>query len=127
MKFIPMSDLLSQASREGYAIPSFCVWNAETMATVLRTAMELRAVVILMNGPGEFSQLGPHDVGAVANLVAERFAVPAALHLDHGNSLLQVEECLAAGYTSVMLDYSTRPLAQNGCKRSASATTIIGA
>ncbi|HUS96477.1 MAG TPA: class II fructose-bisphosphate aldolase [Hyphomicrobiaceae bacterium] len=113
MKFIPMSDLLTQASRGGYAVPSFCVWNAETIETVLRTASELRAVVILMNGPGEFSQLGPHEVGAVANVVAERFAVPAALHLDHGNSLSQVEECLAAGYTSVMLDYSTRPFAEN--------------
>ena len=108
-----MSDLLTQASREGYAVPSFCVWNAETIETVLRTASELRAVVILMNGPGEFSQLGPHEVGAVANAVAERFAVPAALHLDHGNSLAQVEECLAGGYTSVMLDYSTRPFAEN--------------
>ena len=86
VKFIPMSDLLTQASREGYAVPSFCVWNAETVETVLRTASELRAVVILMNGPGEFSQLGPHEVGAVAKAVAERFAVPAALHLDHGNS-----------------------------------------
>jgi tagatose 1,6-diphosphate aldolase GatY/KbaY len=113
VKFIPLSDLLTQASREGYAVPSFCVWNAETIETVLRTASELRAVVILMNGPGEFPLLGPHEVGAVANAVAERFAVPAALHLDHGNSLLQVEECQAAGYTSVMLDYSTRPFAEN--------------
>ena len=45
--------------------------------------------------------------------VAERFEVPAALHLDHGNSFAQVEKCLAAGYTSVMLDYSTRPFAEN--------------
>jgi tagatose 1,6-diphosphate aldolase GatY/KbaY len=108
-----MSDLLTQASREGYAVPSFCVWNAETMETVLRTASELRAPVILMNGPGEFPLLGPQESGAVANAVAERFAVPAALHLDHGNSFAQVEGCLAGGYSSVMLDYSTRPFAEN--------------
>ena len=37
----------------------------------------------------------------------------AALHLDHGNSIAMVEDCLAAKYTSVMLDYSTRPWQEN--------------
>jgi fructose-bisphosphate aldolase class II len=45
--------------------------------------------------------------------LAERFDVPAALHLDHGNSIAMVEDCLAAKYTSVMLDYSTRPWEEN--------------
>jgi ketose-bisphosphate aldolase len=45
--------------------------------------------------------------------LAKRFDVPAALHLDHGNSMAMVEDCLAAKYTSVMLDYSTRPWAEN--------------
>jgi ketose-bisphosphate aldolase len=49
----------------------------------------------------------------VAHALAERFDVPAALHLDHGNSMAMVEDCLAAKYTSVMLDYSTRPWAEN--------------
>jgi len=73
----------------------------------------LKAPVILMNGPGEFGLLAPRDMGAVAHALAERFDVPAALHLDHGNSMAMVEDCLAAKYTSVMLDYSTRPFAEN--------------
>ena len=113
MKFAPMSDLLNRAASEGYAVPAFCVWNAETMEAVLRTATRLKAPVILMTGPWEFSLLGPPDLGAIAHALARRFEVRAALHLDHGNSLEQVEACLAAGYTSVMLDYSTRPLTEN--------------
>jgi tagatose 1,6-diphosphate aldolase GatY/KbaY len=113
MKFLPMAELLRRAATEGYAVPSFCVWNAESMEVVLRTAAKLKAPVILMNGPGEFDLLAPRDMGAVAHALAERFDVPAALHLDHGNSLAQVEACLAADYTSVMLDYSTRPFAEN--------------
>jgi ketose-bisphosphate aldolase len=113
MKFIPMLQLLRRAASEGYGVPSFCVWNAESIEVVLRVAAELKAPVILMNGPGEFGLLSPRDLGAVAYALAERFDVPAALHLDHGNSLAMVEDCLAAKYTSVMLDYSARPWAEN--------------
>jgi tagatose 1,6-diphosphate aldolase GatY/KbaY len=113
MKFVPMLQLLQRAASEGYAVPAFCVWNAESMEVVLRAAAGLQAPVILMNGPGEFGLLAPQDMGAVACALAERFDVPAALHLDHGDSLARVEDCLAARYTSVMLDYSSRPWTEN--------------
>jgi len=113
MKFVSMLQLLRRAVSEGYGVPAFCVWNAESIEVVLRVAAELKAPVILMNGPGEFGLLAPRDLGAVAHALAERFDVPAALHLDHGNSMAMVEDCLAAKYTSVMLDYSTRPWAKN--------------
>jgi len=113
MKFVPMLQLLQRAVSEGYGVPSFCVWNAESIEVVLRVAAELKAPVILMNGPGEFGLLAPRDLGAVAHALAERFDVPAALHLDHGNSIALVEDCLAANYTSVMLDFSTRPWEEN--------------
>jgi tagatose 1,6-diphosphate aldolase GatY/KbaY len=113
MKFVPMLQLMQRAVSEGYGVPSFCVWNAESIEVVLRVAAELKAPVILMNGPGEFDLLAPRDLGAVAHALAERFGVTAALHLDHGNSIAMVEDCLAAKYTSVMLDYSTRPWQEN--------------
>jgi ketose-bisphosphate aldolase len=108
-----MSDLLQQAAAEGYAVPSFCVWSAETMEAVLQTAEALKAPVILMAGPGEFDLLGPAELGAIAQTVARRFEVRAALHLDHGNSPAMVDACLGGGFTSVMLDYSCRPLREN--------------
>lgn len=113
MPLLPMLELLDRAAAERYAVPSFCVWNAETMVTVLRVAEALRAPVILMSGPGEFPLTAPADLAGVARHVIRRFAVPAALHLDHGNSLEQVEECLQSGYTSVMLDFSMRPYEEN--------------
>jgi tagatose 1,6-diphosphate aldolase GatY/KbaY len=113
MQFSPMLDLLKPAAADGYAVPSFCTWNAETMVTVLNVASDLRAPVILMNGPGEFPLLGPSEMSLIAHTLAGRYRIPVALHLDHGDSLEQVRSCLEAGYTSVMLDYSTRPYAEN--------------
>jgi fructose/tagatose bisphosphate aldolase len=113
VKFVPMAELLRHAVSEGYAVPSFCVWNPETMEAVLQSAEKLKAPVIMMSGTLEFALLKPADMGAIAQTVARRFQVRAALHLDHGDSLELVEACLAAGYTSVMLDYSSRPLHEN--------------
>ena len=114
MRFVPMLDLLQDAKSAAYAVPSFCVWNAETMVAVLEAARKLKAPVIMMSGPSEFEVMGPADMGAVAQTVARRFDdMAVALHLDHGSSLEMVEACLAAGYSSVMLDFSTRPVEEN--------------
>jgi len=113
MKFRPMAELLIDAQTRGYAVPSFDAWNAETMEVVLRVAQDLRAPVILMNGPGELNVLPPATIGAVARAVAQRFSVTAALLLDHGDSPENAMAYADAGFTSVMLDYSTRPVAEN--------------
>lgn len=114
MRFVPMSTLLRHATSVGYAVPAFCVWNAETMIAVMQSAVKLKAPVILMSGPSEFAVMEPADMAAVAKAVAKRFDhTPVALHLDHGDSLERVEACLAAGYSSVMLDFSTRPVEEN--------------
>lgn len=94
-------------------MPSFCAWNAELTETILQVATELSAPVILMSGPGEFGLNSPDTLGRIARVLVEKYPVPASLHLDHGDSLEMVRSCIEAGYTSVMLDYSTRPFAEN--------------
>jgi ketose-bisphosphate aldolase len=113
MGFVAMSEMTGPAFRKGYAVPSFCAWNAEVMEMVLQTAERLHAPVILMQGPGEFPVMAPASMAAVAMALVRRYEVPAALHLDHGDSPQMVRECIDAGYTSVMLDYSQRPFEEN--------------
>src|SRR5512147_1801813 len=109
MKLVPMIELLEPAWKAGYAVPSFCAWNAEVTETILQVATDLRAPVILMSGPGEFPLNSPQTLARISRVIAEQYPVPVALHLDHGDSPALVRACLDAGYTSVMLDYSTRP------------------
>lgn len=113
MKFVPMHELLQPAWKDGYAVPSFCAWNAELIETILQIASDLAAPVILMSGPGEFPLNSPDTLGRISRAIADKYNAPAALHLDHGDSPALVEACLDAGYTSVMLDYSTRPFEEN--------------
>ena len=113
MKFIPMHELLRPAWEAGYAVPSFCAWNAEVMETILQAATDAKAPVILMVGPGEFALNPPDTLGLIAHAIAQKYDVPAALHLDHGDSPAMVQACIRAGFTSVMLDYSLRPFEEN--------------
>jgi len=113
MNFIPTLDLLRKAVKGGYAVPGFCVWNAETMRTVLEVASELKSPVILMNGPREFTLLDPSSMGQIAHGLLRKYSMPAALHLDHGDSLDQVKSCIDAGYSSVMLDFSAKSFEEN--------------
>jgi tagatose 1,6-diphosphate aldolase GatY/KbaY len=75
-----------------------------------------------MSGPGEFGLNSPDTLARISRAIAEKYQVPAALHLDHGDSPALVETCLAAGYTSVMLDYSTRPFDENAAALQAVVT-----
>ncbi len=108
-----MLQLLKPAYEGQYAVPSFCAWNAEVAETILQIASDMRAPVILMSGPGEFPLNPPDTLAAVCRVIASKYPVPAALHLDHGDSPATVESCLKAGYTSVMLDYSSRSFEEN--------------
>jgi tagatose 1,6-diphosphate aldolase GatY/KbaY len=113
MGFVAMSDLVGPAFRKGYAVPSFCAWNAEVMEVVLQTAVRLHAPVILMQGPGEFPVMSPGSMAAVAVALQHRHGTRASLHLDHGDSMQMVRDCVDAGYTSVMLDFSKKSFDEN--------------
>ena len=113
MSFVAMHTLINRAFNSGYAVPAFCTWNAETVDIVLSVAERMRAPVIVMQGPGEFPVLPPAPMAAVARAIEGLHTVSAALHLDHGDSMEMVRQCLDAGFTSVMLDFSARSFEEN--------------
>ncbi len=113
MQILPSADLINDAFQGGYAVPSFCVWDSSTTESVLRVAADCRAPVMLMCGWGEFDLTGPGRWADTARALAGYYDVRIALHLDHGRSPKTVENCLAAGFTSVMLDFSTKPYDEN--------------
>jgi len=108
-----MIELIQDAQQRGYAVPSFCAWDIESMKTILDTAQEMNAPVILMNGWAEFSIIRPEVFSAAAHTLIKHYTVPVSLHLDHGQSIDEVKECLSAGYTSVMLDFSEKSFDEN--------------
>ena len=113
MAFVTLCDILTGCREEGWAVPAFDVINMETVQAAVAGAVAERAPVILMVLPSHTpEEYWPVLVDLVRS-EAERCDVPVCLHLDHASSLEQIREALDLGFSSVMIDGSTLPLAEN--------------
>lgn len=106
---------LKKASREGYAIPAINTQggNYDIIMGICKAAEELRSPVILAHyvSTGAFSG---HDWFVnVAKWCANKVSVPVSIHLDHGDGFPICMEALRLGFTSVMIDGSTKPIEEN--------------
>ena len=105
--------LLDAARRDGRAVAALNFYNAETLVAHVKAANECRASIILQTTESTISYLGLRMVVAMARAASEEMERPAALHLDHGGSYDLAARCIDAGYTSVMIDGSRLPFADN--------------
>jgi len=112
-KLVGMRELLADARRQGYAVGAFNFANAESAQAVVEQAVALRAPVILMTGPWEIPMLGAKLLAQIARELAAQADVPVCLHLDHAADLGLVEECIGAGFPSVMMDASAHDFEEN--------------
>jgi fructose-bisphosphate aldolase class II len=106
-------ELLAQAVETGRAAGSFNTYNLEITSAILRAAEARQAGVFLAIGRGAFLNTGFGPLVQGCLQAAREAAVPVALHLDHGTNTALVEQCVGAGFTSIMIDGSSMPLAEN--------------
>jgi len=105
--------MLGHARRNRYAVPAFdCVEDVMVRA-ILETAETLRAPVILMCLPMDLSGNGMIYIPRLVRAVADHHPIPVALHLDHATNLDLVKSAIDHGFTSVMVDGSNLPFADN--------------
>ncbi len=119
MSLVSVRDILTAADRDGYAVPAFNAYNAETALAILNTAQKLRSPVIVQTfdrlfrlpvGEGLYNA---QAVSAVIKEFAPAMNIPVALHLDHGSCLESIVKALRWGYNSVMIDGSSLPYEEN--------------
>ncbi|EPF6162385.1 tagatose bisphosphate family class II aldolase [Citrobacter sedlakii] len=113
MFIISSKTMLRKAQREGYAVPAFNIHNLETLQVVVETAAELRSPLIVAGTPGTFCYAGVSNIVAIAGELAKSWNHPLAIHLDHHEKRDDIEQKVAAGVRSVMIDGSHLPFADN--------------
>lgn len=106
-------EMFQKAQKGKYAIPAFNIHNLETLQVVVETAAELKSPVILAGTPGTISYCGPEFFVSMAETAASLHDIPIAIHLDHFESLEEVQRCVEAGFTSCMIDASHDPFEEN--------------
>lgn len=108
-----MRTMLSQAAADRYGVGAFNILDYNSAKAVVQAAEDLAAPVILQTSAKTVTFWGSRTLmGWVAEL-AGRARVPVAVHLDHCKDLNLIAECIAAGWTSVMIDASTKPFEEN--------------
>ena len=113
MALVTSKELLKKAQTGGYAVGAFNVENMEMVQAVIAAAEELQAPVLLQTTPSTLRYAPPAVFAAMVRALAERAAVPVAVHLDHGSSAALAREALEGGYTSIMIDGSQKPYDEN--------------
>lgn len=113
MALVTSRELLLAAQKNGYAVAAFNVENMEMAQAVVAAACQAHAPVIVQTTSGTLKYAPPAVFAGIVRQLAEAAQVPVALHLDHGNGLEIARECIAAGYTSIMIDGSTLPFDGN--------------
>ena len=114
MGLVRMDELLRDARSNCRAVPGFECWDSGSVQAICMAAEKTGLPVIFQASPTEYTYCGgPEAVKALVDWYVGRSGITAALHLDHGSTLEHVAECLRAGFTSVMLDASRHPYAEN--------------
>lgn len=111
-----MKEMMIKGKKEGYAIGQFNLNNLEYTQAILQAAEEEQSPVILGVSEGAARYMGGFTtvVHMVKGLMHDyKITVPVAIHLDHGSSFEKCKEAIDAGFSSVMIDASTKPLAEN--------------
>ena len=114
MPLVTTTEMFKKAYEGGYAVGAFNVNNMEIVQGITEAASELHAPVILQVSAGA-RKYAKHIylVKLVEAAVADCPDIPIALHLDHGADFEICKSCIDGGFTSVMIDGSSRPFEEN--------------
>ena len=114
MALVTTTEMFKKAYDGGYAIGAFNVNNMEIVQGITEAAQELKAPMILQVSKGARAYANhTYLVKLVEAAVIECPDIPIALHLDHGPDFETCKSCVDGGFTSVMIDASSKPFAEN--------------
>ena len=114
MPLVNTRDMFKKAYEGGYAIGAFNVNNMEIVQGITEACREEKAPVILQVSKGARAYANhTYLVKLVEAAVIECPEIPIALHLDHGPDFETCKACIDGGFTSVMIDASSKPFAEN--------------
>ncbi len=114
MPLVTTTEMFKKAYEGGYAVGAFHVNNMEIVQGITEAASELKAPVILQVSAGA-RKYAKHAylVKLVEAAVVDCPEIPIALHLDHGADFEICKSCIDGGFTSVMIDGSSRAFEDN--------------
>lgn len=113
MTVATLSDVLRPALTGRYAVAGLVVLGWEDALAYVEAAEETRLPIILQAGPGCRKHTPIAILGKMFRYLAEQASVPVVCHIDHARTIEECRQGIDNGFTSVMIDGSMLPLAEN--------------
>ena len=113
MSIVTSKEMFRKAYDGGYAIGAFNVNNMEIVQGITEAASELRAPLILQVSKGARAYANHTYLMKLVEAAVIETGLPICLHLDHGDSFELCKSCIDGGFTSVMIDASSKPFEEN--------------
>lgn len=108
-----MNAMLSEARKGRYAVGAFNMLDYNSTKAIIEAAEHLKAPVIIQTSAKTVIFWGSAAIISWVRQLVKTSTVPVALHLDHCKDLQLIAECIDAGWSSVMIDASSKPFEEN--------------
>ena len=113
MPLVNTKEMFKKAYEGGYAIGAFNVNNMEMVQAIIEAAEECKSPVILQVSAGARKYANPVYLRHLVKAAVETSTIPVAMHLDHGADFEICKASIDDGFTSVMIDASSKPWEEN--------------
>ncbi len=113
MPLVTTTEMFKKAYDGGYAIGAFNVNNMEIVQGITEAAKEVNAPLILQVSKGARAYANHTYLMKLVEAAIIETGLPICLHLDHGDSFELCKSCIDGGFTSVMIDASSKPFEEN--------------
>ena len=113
MPLVTTTEMFKKAYAGGYAVGAFNVNDMEMIQAIVEAANELNSPVILQVSAGARKYANPVYLRHLVEAAVETTNIPIAIHLDHGADFEICKASIDGGFTSVMIDASSKPWEEN--------------
>ena len=113
MPLVTTEKMFKQAYDGGFAVGAFNINNMEQLQAIIDACKAENAPVILQISKGGRVYANIKYLKAMIDVAIAETDLPIVVHCDHGDTFELCSECVADGYTSVMIDASHEPFAEN--------------
>lgn len=113
MPLVSTTEMFKKAYDGGYAIGAFNVNNMEIIQGITEAAKEENAPLILQVSAGARKYANHTYLVKLVEAAIIETGLPIALHLDHGDSFELCKSCIDGGFSSVMIDGSSKSFEDN--------------
>ena len=113
MPIVTSTEMFKKAYEGHYAIGAFNVNNMEIIQGITEAAAEVRSPLILQVSAGARKYAKHVYLMKLIEAAIEDTDLPICVHLDHGDSFELCKSCIDGGFTSVMIDASSKSFEEN--------------